>query len=162
MWCWDAVCFGPVHWREGGICRRDREKLCWYLKFTTQPKTSDCCSLFNFQITLFTLSLLHWPQMSVREWSYMWFWHLEGAEGEALWIWQSRGATPQHEPFLTFYILWTVKAKTGSISVSYERYQRLGMGGGGLRGDACVRARVSLSVWERGRDARGYWVLEPL
>lgn len=72
----------------------------------------------------------------------------------------SRGAMPQHEPLLTFHILRTVGEKTGSTSVSYKRYQRLEMGEG--EGGACVRVRVSSSVWERGRDARGYWVLEPL
>lgn len=74
--------------------------------------------------------------MNERQSSCMWSWHFEWTDS-AHWIWQSQGAMPQHEPFLTFHILWTVGEKTGSTSVSYERYQRLGVGVG-----------VEVHVWE--------------
>lgn len=123
--CWDAVCFGPVQRRRRHSAEERKTTMTSQVLSTLKTHFT-----FTINILLFERCTSLTSNGNVRERSSMCNFEIF----ELARIWQSRRAMPQHEPFLTFCTLWTVGEKTGSTSVSYERYQTLEMAGWGEGG----------------------------
>lgn len=116
------VCFGsrPVQVEEGNLRKRDKNCInqhnaahLKYFSFHFISFSTCCIGVTGSEKVELHVILTFWAS-----------WQRERR------IWQRQGAMPQHEPFLTFHILRTVGEKTGSTSVSCERYQRWGWGWG--------------------------------
>lgn len=131
--------------------KRNREQHHWIYITAIQhinPIISDYCCIF---LQLHASYFYFWSTKDQEMWRS---WQSEQTDSQDVRFDRVVGQRHNTNPFLTFHILWTVGGwKKQGPHLSHRRDFR-----------ACESECVGETETgeKRGRDARGYWVLEPL